>query len=168
MRLKHVLFYAIGIALLYGAVEGLAYLTLRVLRYHKGVTYSPMASSLTREQRRLIEKHLESADGLHNGKHDPLLGWALRPGAVRETVRINRQGIRGDEEYSETPTERGARLCVAGVTVREHESIAVGPDRVLRIEAHGAVPDRVDQRRERHRRAGVSGLGRLHRLSTRV
>ena len=51
-----------------------------------------------------------------------------------------------------------------GVTVREHEPIAVGPDRVLRIEAHDAVPDRVDQRRERHRRAGVSGLGLLDRV----
>ena len=48
-----------------------------------------------------------------------------------------------------------------GVAVGEHEPIAVGPDRVLRIEAHHAVPERVDQRRERHRRAGMSGLGLL-------
>ena len=51
-----------------------------------------------------------------------------------------------------------------GVAVREHEAIAVGPDRILRVEAHHAVPERVDQRRERHRRAGVPGLGRLHRI----
>ena len=51
-----------------------------------------------------------------------------------------------------------------GVTVGEHEPIAVRPDRVLRIEAHDAVPDRINQRRERHRRAGVSGLRLLDRI----
>src|ERR1043166_4145412 len=49
-----------------------------------------------------------------------------------------------------------------GVAVREHEAVAVGPDRVLGIEAHDAIPDRVNQRRERHRRAGMPGLGLLH------
>ena len=52
-----------------------------------------------------------------------------------------------------------------GVTVREHEPIAVGPDRVLRVEAHDAVPDGVDQRGERHRCAGVPGLGLLDRVN---
>src|SRR5215831_4954030 len=51
-----------------------------------------------------------------------------------------------------------------GMAVREHESIAVGPDRVLGIEAHDPVPDRVDQRRESHRRAWMSGLGLLDRI----
>src|SRR5437879_4642403 len=51
-----------------------------------------------------------------------------------------------------------------GVAVREHETIAVGPDRVLRIEAHDAIPDRVDQRCERHRCAGVPGLRLLYRI----
>src|SRR5438132_1686238 len=51
-----------------------------------------------------------------------------------------------------------------GVAVREHEPIAVGPDRVLRIEAHNAIPERVHQRRERHRRAGVPGLRLLDRI----
>ena len=51
-----------------------------------------------------------------------------------------------------------------GMTVGEHEPIAVGPDRVVRIEMHHAVPDRVDQGRERHRRAGVAGIGLLDRV----
>ena len=51
-----------------------------------------------------------------------------------------------------------------GMAVRQHEAVAIGPDRVLRIEAHDAVPERVDQRRERHRRAGMAGLGLLHRV----
>ena len=52
-----------------------------------------------------------------------------------------------------------------GVTVRKHEPIAIGPDRVLRIEAHDAVPEGVDQRGERHRRAGVPGFGLLDRVN---
>src|SRR6266480_170871 len=51
-----------------------------------------------------------------------------------------------------------------GMAVREHEPIAVGPDRILRIEAHDAIPDRVNQRGERHRRARVPGLGLLDRI----
>ena len=51
-----------------------------------------------------------------------------------------------------------------GVAVGEHEPIAIGPDRILRIEAHHAVPDRVDERRQRHRRAGMPGLGLLDRV----
>ena len=45
-----------------------------------------------------------------------------------------------------------------GVAVREHEAVAIGPDRISRVEAHHAVPERVDQWGERHRRAGMSGL----------
>src|SRR5215468_10267618 len=51
-----------------------------------------------------------------------------------------------------------------GVAVREHEPIAVGPDRVLRIETQDAIPERVHQWRERHRRAGVPGLRLLDRI----
>src|SRR6478672_657417 len=48
------------------------------------------------------------------------------------------------------------------MAVREHEAIAIGPERILRIEPHHAVPDGVNQRRQRHGRARVSGLGLLH------
>ena len=50
------------------------------------------------------------------------------------------------------------------MAVREYKSITIGPDRILRIEAQDAIPDRVDQRRERHRRAWVTGFGLLHRV----
>jgi hypothetical protein len=45
------------------------------------------------------------------------------------------------------------------VPVRENEPIPTGPDWILRIEMHHAVPDRVDQRRKRHRCARMPGLG---------
>ena len=48
------------------------------------------------------------------------------------------------------------------VAVGQHEAVAVGPDRIGGIEAHHAVPQHVRQRRQRHRRAGVAGVGRLH------
>ena len=40
--------------------------------------------------------------------------------------------------------------CVAG---GQHEAVAVGPDRVLRVEAQVALPELVGDRRHRHRRA---------------
>src|SRR3989449_11760161 len=51
-----------------------------------------------------------------------------------------------------------------GVAVREHEPIAVGPDRVLWVEAHDAIPERVHQWRERHWCTGVPGLSLLYRI----
>ena len=48
-----------------------------------------------------------------------------------------------------------------GMTVREDEPVAVRPDRILGIETHHAVPERVDQRRKGHRRSGMSRLGLL-------
>src|ERR1700723_811564 len=49
-----------------------------------------------------------------------------------------------------------------GMAVRQHEAIAIGPDRVLRIEFKDTIPYRIDKRRERHWRSGVSGVGLLH------
>ena len=49
-----------------------------------------------------------------------------------------------------------------GMAVGEHEAVAVRPDRVLRIEAHDPVPERIDQRRQRHGRAGMARVGLLH------
>src|SRR6185369_13159175 len=48
------------------------------------------------------------------------------------------------------------------MTVREHEAIPVGPDRILRIESHYSIPERVYQRCQGHRCARMSGLGLLH------
>ena len=50
------------------------------------------------------------------------------------------------------------------VAVGQHEAIAVGPDRIGGIEAHHAIPQHVGHRRERHRRAGMPGVRRLHRV----
>ena len=62
----------------------------------------------------------------------------------------------GSGQVEHRPQQHG------GMTVREHETVAVRPDRILRIEPQHPVPDRVDQRRERHGRAGMAGLGLLN------
>ena len=51
------------------------------------------------------------------------------------------------------------------MTVRQDKPIPVWPNRVFRVKLHDSVPDRVDQRRERHWRAGMSGFGLLHRIN---
>lgn len=51
------------------------------------------------------------------------------------------------------------------MTVGQHETVTVGPDWVLRIKIHHPVPERINQRRQRHGRAGVAGLGRLHGIN---
>ncbi len=51
-----------------------------------------------------------------------------------------------------------------GVPDREHEAVAVRPDRILGVEAQKALPERVDDRRHRHRRAGMARFRLLHRV----
>src|SRR5262245_15423111 len=48
------------------------------------------------------------------------------------------------------------------MAVGEDEAITIGPDRILRVEPQDAIPDRIDQRRQCHRRAGMSRPGLLH------
>src|SRR6266496_5789908 len=50
------------------------------------------------------------------------------------------------------------------VAIRQNETIAIGPDGVFGIEAHDAIPYRINQRSERHWRTGMSGLGLLDRI----
>ena len=45
---------------------------------------------------------------------------------------------------------------------RQHEAIAVRPDRILRVVAQRVLPQRVGHRRERHRRARVARVRLLH------
>ena len=51
------------------------------------------------------------------------------------------------------------------MAVRQHKPVAIRPDRVLRIKIHHAIPDRVNQWRERHGRAGVTRFRRLNRVN---
>src|SRR5262249_34211415 len=54
------------------------------------------------------------------------------------------------------PDEHGS------MAVRENEAIQIVPDRILQIKPQDPIPDRIDQWRQCHRSAWVSGLGLLH------
>ena len=51
-----------------------------------------------------------------------------------------------------------------GVAGGEHEAVAVRPDRVGGVEAQEALPERVGDRRQRHRRPGMAGVRLLDRV----
>ena len=51
-----------------------------------------------------------------------------------------------------------------GMPVRQHEAVAVGPGRLLRVEAQELLPQGVGHRRQGHRRAGMARIGLLHRI----
>jgi hypothetical protein len=82
--------------------------------------------------------------------------------------------VEGDRRRAEALILRVHRPCAGqkeygpqqhrGVTVRQNEAVAIGPDRILRIKAHDPVPQRVDQRRQRHRRAGMTRFRLLDRV----
>src|SRR5690242_12416516 len=50
------------------------------------------------------------------------------------------------------------------MAIRQHETIAIGPDRVVGVVAQKSLPQRVHHRCERHRRAWVTRIGLLHRI----
>ena len=51
-----------------------------------------------------------------------------------------------------------------GVPDRKHEPIPIGPHRQLRVEPQVVLPQLVGHRGQRHRRAGMPRVGRLHRV----
>lgn len=55
-------------------------------------------------------------------------------------------------------------LGEAGVTAREHETVAADPARIGRVVAHDALVEHVGQRREAHRGTGVTVARVLHRV----
>ena len=70
-------------------------------------------------------------------------------------------------EYGANPGEVKERVEQhRGVAGREHEAVAVRPDRVFGVEAEELLPERAGDRRHRHRRPrmpGVRLLDRIHR-----
>jgi hypothetical protein len=47
---------------------------------------------------------------------------------------------------------------------RQHEAVAIRPDRVFRIEPQETLPQTIRYRRQRHGRAGMTGVGLLDRI----
>ena len=49
-----------------------------------------------------------------------------------------------------------------GVSVGQHEAVAIRPDRILRIETQETLPQCINHRRQGHRRTRMAGFGLLH------
>ena len=71
-------------------------------------------------------------------------------------VGIHRLGFRQVEDGPEQHR---------GMAVRQHKPVAIGPDGILRIETEYAIPKRIDEWRQGHRRTRVSGLGLLNGIN---
>ncbi len=87
------------------------------------------------EALQVVERHRRGAEPLVIGVD------RLDPGQVQHRIEQGRGMARG-----------------------QHKAVAVGPDRIVGIEAEEFLPQRVHHRRHRHRRAGMAGIGRLHRV----
>ncbi len=122
---------------------------------------------------RTVEALVEDAlgDRHPDGVGDPL---AERPGRDLDPGRVAELGVAGG---TRTPLAKLLEVLQrevvadqmeqrvlkhAGVPGAEHEAVAVGPDGVARVGAQHALEDRVAERRQRHRRAWVAGVGLLH------
>src|SRR5262249_21986696 len=77
-----------------------------------------------------------------------------RDGSLSEPFVVGIDGLRSSE-MKRRPEQHG------GMTVRQHETISIGPDRILRVETKSAVPDRINKRRKRHRGSGMAGFSLL-------
>ena len=94
------------------------------------------------------------------------------PGAARVDLAEALDVLERDRQLAEPLVGRVDRLHAGevqqrveqrrGVADREHEAVATRPDRVVGIEAEVVLPQRVGDRRHRHRRARVARVGGLH------
>ena len=80
-----------------------------------------------------------------------------RDGRLSEDLVLGVDGTHAGE-MQQRPEQRG------GVTRRQHEAVAVRPDRIGRIEAEEALPERVRDRRNADRRPRVPRVRRLDRV----
>lgn len=105
-------FRLLTIALALGLIELLSGLGLRWLRA-KGAPVDPVpASGLTGDQTAVLERMLRG-EAFYQ-RHDPELGWTLRPGAEQRGERANAEGFRSDREYAPLPPSGTARIVVSG------------------------------------------------------
>ena len=98
------------------------------------------------------------AGGHLDARRAPALGMSRRPAVpLPELLQVvERQVVPGQVEQA---VEQRARM-----TRRQHEPIAIGPCRVLRVVTQVAGPQHVGHRRRAHRHAGMPGLRLLHRV----
>src|SRR5262244_3284094 len=80
---------------------------------------------------------------------------------VKRNRRLSQRFIVGIDGLDIREMQHGPQQH-RGMAIRQYETIAVRPNRILWIEAENPIPNRIDERRECHGSAGMSGVGLLH------
>ena len=106
------------IFLTYLTVEGLCYLSLRLLATKFNISYDPNPSVLSEKQKTALKNFLKLKQGEHVA-HDSALGWVLRRGA-------NSAGMRDDREYEKFPPRGIIRIAAFGDSFTYGSDVALG------------------------------------------
>ncbi len=114
-RKKTLMFSIILIVSIYIGIEALSFVGLIVLKKLKHIGYSPVISSLSANQEKIIHNFLAMPQTGYGRQH-PELGWTIRKNGVRlDNLYIaNSQGIRADKEYSIMPLKKVIRISAFG------------------------------------------------------
>lgn len=95
------------LGILYLAFEGVSFAGLALLSHWKRISYEPMPSALSAEQRALITDRLETYKKTGSlGGHHPVLGWTNVKGHASPDGRylLNSQGIRSERDFPPHPS----------------------------------------------------------------
>ena len=119
--------------------------------------------SCSEAEEALGERHADSvADALPERPSSDLDAWRVSALGVPRRARAPLAELLQILEAQLVAGEVQQRVLQhARVPGAEHEAIAVGPLRVARVRMQKTLEQRVAQRRERHRGAGVTGVGLL-------
>ena len=91
-------------------------------------------------------------------------GDAVELAEILDVVEAHRRTI-GDALPVDAPHPGQVQQRIeqhTGMAGRQHEAVAVGPQRIGRVVAQKLLPQRIGDRRDAHRRAGMAGLRLLH------
>ncbi len=105
------LFWGMLGLMLYGSIEGMAWIGLRILNNVHHIVYAPM-NVLSDEHREILERFLQGESNYLT--HSPVLGWTLKPNGSTDLYQANSQGLRGNTDYQEFSPENILRIASFG------------------------------------------------------
>jgi len=127
MRLvRWVLIRGLFVCLLMAVLEGLSWGGLALLNRLISVEFDPISTSRLRpgHQELIVRLFIEKSLYL---RHDPVLGWSIRPSMKLDATRSNADGLRADREYAAVPPPEAIRICCFGDSYTYGSSVAT-PD----------------------------------------
>jgi hypothetical protein len=130
---RRVLFFALMIALAWGAAELTSWTGLYVLRRTGRISErAGSALTLTAGHRERIESWIDPG-GIYFA-HSPALGWTIKPNGQAHIYRSNMHGIRADREYALTPPSGVVRIASFGDSFTHCAEVAVDDSWQRRLE----------------------------------